>query len=221
MHIEKIEVPAFRALRDVVIECGAEYRPSIFPIGSENGGGKSTLLQLVFTLLHCSAYEERLPYLRNTLASEHSDSEEAERTIARITVRHGELYELEFISLGGRFLIERLPEPPQHGFHTDTSLEASSRSVDEVTVRLQKLEEASAIVHSLPPEREVPNDRTLREIFARYLPEKRMPSNALELRGSLGRHIKVLERELADTKERVEVLKTDSDRLNGLLVSLN
>ena len=54
MHIQRIQVPDFRALKDVDITFEKEFTPRIFPIGSQNGGGKSTLLQLIFVLFHCS-----------------------------------------------------------------------------------------------------------------------------------------------------------------------
>ena len=64
MYLQKIEIPSFRVLHDVVLEFGEIYSPQIFPLGSENGGGKSTVLQLLFALLHCSTDQARLPYLQ-------------------------------------------------------------------------------------------------------------------------------------------------------------
>ena len=86
MYVEKIEIPAFRVLRNVVLEFGGGYDPQIFPLGSENGGGKSPLLQLVFALLHCSGDQSRHPYLENLLASD-SHFRDDEALIARLTVR--------------------------------------------------------------------------------------------------------------------------------------
>lgn len=141
MYIEKIEIPAFRVLRDVALEFGEVYDPQVFPIGSENGGGKSTLLQLVFTLLHCSAEESLHAYLKNLLASDFYAGDEAERMLARLTVRiDGKSHALEFISLHGRFLGEKLDDPPRRGFETwddaDAAL-ASWRALDDRLDRLQ------------------------------------------------------------------------------------
>ena len=51
MHLMKIKVPHFRVLKDTEVEFEREYFPRIYPLCSMNGGGKSTLLHLVFTLL--------------------------------------------------------------------------------------------------------------------------------------------------------------------------
>jgi ABC-type Mn2+/Zn2+ transport system ATPase subunit len=61
MHLKRIRVPNFRVLKDVDISFEPDLVPQIFPLGSINGGGKSTLLQLIFTLLHCPGKYERLP----------------------------------------------------------------------------------------------------------------------------------------------------------------
>lgn len=120
MYLQKIEIPSFRVLHDVVLEFGEIYSPQIFPLGSENGGGKSTVLQLLFALLHCSTDPKRLPYLQNLLATDSIPSTEAQRVIARLTLRfEDESHTLEFISLGDLFLQQNLgKESPPQGFRT-------------------------------------------------------------------------------------------------------
>lgn len=51
MRLVRVQVPEFRALKDVDITFEPEFTPQVFPLGSLNGGGKSTLLQLIFVLL--------------------------------------------------------------------------------------------------------------------------------------------------------------------------
>ena len=53
MRLLRVQVPEFRALKDVDISFEPDFNPQVFPLGSLNGGGKSTLLQLIFVLLHC------------------------------------------------------------------------------------------------------------------------------------------------------------------------
>jgi predicted ATPase len=53
MRLLRVQVPEFRALKDVDISFEPEFSPQVFPLGSLNGGGKSTLLQLIFVLLSC------------------------------------------------------------------------------------------------------------------------------------------------------------------------
>jgi predicted ATP-dependent endonuclease of OLD family len=67
MRLLRVQIPEFRALKDVDITFEKNFAPSIFPIGSQNGGGKSTLLQLIFTLLHSPFYPEREVFLKNIL----------------------------------------------------------------------------------------------------------------------------------------------------------
>ena len=67
MRLQRVQVPEFRVLKDVDITFEKDFVPNIFPIGSQNGGGKSTLLQLIFILLHCSINPERHVFLRNML----------------------------------------------------------------------------------------------------------------------------------------------------------
>lgn len=67
MFLRRIQVPNFRVLKDVDITFEPEFNPRIFPLGSLNGGGKSTLLQLVFILLSCSGDSEKHSFIRNML----------------------------------------------------------------------------------------------------------------------------------------------------------
>lgn len=78
MHLVRVQVPNFRALNQVDITFEKDFFPQIFPIGSQNGGGKSTLLQLIFVLLHCSAHSIQFDFLKYFLLyfklPENSDS---------------------------------------------------------------------------------------------------------------------------------------------------
>jgi AAA domain, putative AbiEii toxin, Type IV TA system len=67
MRLLRVQVPEFRALKDVDITFEKDFTPAVFPVGSQNGGGKSTLLQLIFTLLHCSFHSDREQFLKNIL----------------------------------------------------------------------------------------------------------------------------------------------------------
>jgi predicted ATP-binding protein involved in virulence len=64
MQLLRVRVPNFRALKDVDITFEKDFVPQIFPLGSLNGGGKSTLLQLIFILLHGA---RRAPYIDHVL----------------------------------------------------------------------------------------------------------------------------------------------------------
>jgi hypothetical protein len=66
VHLSRVIVPNFRVLQDIDITFEPDLVPRIFPLGSLNGGGKSTLLQLIFTLLYC-CHKKRFKYLENML----------------------------------------------------------------------------------------------------------------------------------------------------------
>jgi predicted ATP-dependent endonuclease of OLD family len=89
MHLQRVQVPDFRVLKDVDITFEKDFNPRVFPLGSQNGGGKSTLLQLVFTLLHCSTNPERLPALNNLLSSFLLREGEDKRELAVIDIWDG------------------------------------------------------------------------------------------------------------------------------------
>ncbi|TRV09014.1 MAG: hypothetical protein EWV41_09510 [Microcystis wesenbergii Mw_MB_S_20031200_S109] len=67
MRLLRVQVPDFRVLKNIDISFEKDFFPQIFPIGSQNGGGKSTLLQLIFILLHCSGDPEKIEYVVNLL----------------------------------------------------------------------------------------------------------------------------------------------------------
>ncbi|MBE9232607.1 AAA family ATPase [Cuspidothrix issatschenkoi LEGE 03284] len=89
MHIQRIQVPDFRALKNVDITFEKEFTPRIFPLGSQNGGGKSTLLQLIFVLLHCSGNPDRVGFIQNLLYSFQVNYESGKRSLAIIDIWDG------------------------------------------------------------------------------------------------------------------------------------
>lgn len=135
MRIRRIEVPSFRVLRDVEMDFDAGFEQQIFPIGSENGGGKSTLLQLVFGLLHCAGHEKRRPYLSNLLANGLAVGGADEQLLARVSVeRDGVAIDLRFVVLRFEALADGFGgERPALGF-------AALDSVGPLKAELGKLE---------------------------------------------------------------------------------
>lgn len=67
MKIKKINFKKYKILEDISIELEDKENHNIFPFISINGGGKSSLLQLVFVFLHCTFRENRQKYLKNFL----------------------------------------------------------------------------------------------------------------------------------------------------------
>ncbi len=96
MHLQRVQVPNFRALKNIDITFEKERIPRIFPLASLNGGGKSTLLQLIFTLLTCSANPEKHEFLVNILKDFEIDFE-SENILATIELAYeGKKIDFEF-----------------------------------------------------------------------------------------------------------------------------
>ena len=89
MHLMRVQVPDFRGLKDIDISFEKDFFPKIFPLGSQNGGGKSTLLQLIFVLLHCSVDEDKKPFLQNLIQGFKIADDEDQKKIAIIDIWNG------------------------------------------------------------------------------------------------------------------------------------
>jgi predicted ATPase len=111
MHLQRIQVPNFRALKNIDITFEKERIPRIFPLASLNGGGKSTLLQLIFTLLTCSADPDKHEFLVNILKDFEVDYV-SDNTLATIElVDEDNIITLEFYCPTTSYLVDKsLPE---------------------------------------------------------------------------------------------------------------
>jgi ABC-type cobalamin/Fe3+-siderophores transport system ATPase subunit len=80
-------VPDFRVLKHVDITFDPQLEPRVFPLGSQNGGGKSTLLQLIFVLLHCAIDPEKFHLVENLLWGFQVSEEDERRSLASVEIR--------------------------------------------------------------------------------------------------------------------------------------
>jgi predicted ATPase len=86
-------------LKDIDINVEKDFFPRIFPLGSLNGGGKSTLLQLIFILLHCSLDPEKHEFIRNLLERFSIPEGVDKRILATFEIWDGEkIVNLEFFA---------------------------------------------------------------------------------------------------------------------------
>ena len=109
MHLLRVQVPDFRGLKNIDITFEKDFVPSIFPLGSQNGGGKSTLLQLIFVLLHCSVDEDKKQFLENLLHGFKSYEGEDKRVLAIINIWDREkIAKLEFVSYKNSYIKDLL-----------------------------------------------------------------------------------------------------------------
>lgn len=105
MQILRVQVPSFRALQNIDISFEKEYFPKIFPLGSQNGGGKSTLLQLIFVLLHCSTNPDRLEFLTNFLESKSQEYFVENNLLAKLEILVEDInVELEFFFCSSQYI---------------------------------------------------------------------------------------------------------------------
>ena len=152
MQVRRIQVSEFRALRQVDLVFGADFDPQIFPLGSKNGGGKSTLLQLVFILLGCadhlgdSSSLSKLRYLSNLLTSFEHPADQPKRHVATITVELAltegsppERLAFEFESLNDAFLTQTLGEDQGDASFSDLPLSSQKNLTREYLPRLRAL----------------------------------------------------------------------------------
>ncbi len=109
MFLKRVQVPDFRILKDVDISFEPEFCPRIFPLGSLNGGGKSTLFQLLFVLLGCSSEPDKYVYIRNLLTGFKVDSDQLERSLAKIEILdNGISVNLEFVCINRKKRLSKL-----------------------------------------------------------------------------------------------------------------
>ena len=68
MRIEKVEIIKYKNFENITIDFTKNNKfPDVFSIASKNGGGKSTLLQFIFILLHCFMDNSKKQYIKNLL----------------------------------------------------------------------------------------------------------------------------------------------------------
>lgn len=107
MFLKRIQVPDFRVLKYVDLTFEPEFSPRIFPLGSLNGGGKSTLLQLIFILLSCSGDSEKHIFIQNILKYFKVQKPSFQRSLATIYLEDNKnkSFSLEFFCVNNLFLV--------------------------------------------------------------------------------------------------------------------
>lgn len=109
MKLQRVQVPDFRVLKNVDISFEKDFVPNIFPLGSKNGGGKSTLLQLIFVLLHCSGDSDKHEFIKNMLHGFEIDDDSQKRVLAKFDIWDGEkTVNLEFVAYKDSYLKETI-----------------------------------------------------------------------------------------------------------------
>ena len=97
MRIKKVEIIKYKNFENVIIDFEKNDKfPDIFSVASKNGGGKSTLLQFIFILLHCFMDNSKKQYIKNLLDIYQDITEELE-FVKFIISHNNEEYNLNFL----------------------------------------------------------------------------------------------------------------------------
>lgn len=182
MHLQRVQVPDFRVLKDVDITFEKDFNPRVFPLGSQNGGGKSTLLQLIFVLLHCSTNPERLPALKNLLNGFSLREGEDKRVLAIIDIWDDEkIVSLEFFISSDNYINKK-----ERKYNTD------KETIDFSFSDFTRLEGLKQKISRLPTEEKEIDDiiQELQYIFKTKSVFRVFPDNLKDRLSSLGIEIK-------------------------------
>jgi len=107
MFLKKIHIHNYKLFKDVKISLEKSDVSDIFSIASVNGGGKSTLLQFIFTMLHCFMDENKKSYISQLLQDIKSPIEEIERLVEFTILNKNKSYNLTFL-LTKNILMEKV-----------------------------------------------------------------------------------------------------------------
>lgn len=105
MFISKIYINQFKVLRDIEINFDETTNNLVFPVIGINGGGKSSLIQTIFTFLHCPFQENRFEYIQNLLRGLEIGAvdETVSKIIAFEITSENKPIELSFYSVGKNY----------------------------------------------------------------------------------------------------------------------
>ena len=159
MHLQRIQVPDFRVLKDVDITFEHDFNPRVFPLGSQNGGGKRTLLQLIFVLLHCSTNPNRLLALKNLLSGFNLLDDQDKRVLAIIDIWDGEkVVQLEFFVCRDSYIKRTLKdfnknkEESNLSFSIFTELKTAQQNISNSLKESKKLQDRIKNIQEIYPE---------------------------------------------------------------------
>ncbi|MFN5952024.1 MAG: AAA family ATPase [Dolichospermum sp.] len=141
MKLLQVQVPDFRVLKDVDIKFDRRFVPNIFPLGSLNGGGKSTLLQLVFVLLHCCTNPERKVFIKNLLHGFTLNDDSSDRVLAIINIWDGEKeVEIKFLVCHNTYIENILKQDHEYKNSEDWKL-SNFQELENITKKISKTEQ--------------------------------------------------------------------------------
>ncbi|MEH2214974.1 AAA family ATPase [Nostoc sp.] len=177
MKLLRVQVPDFRILKNVDITFEQDFIPSIFPLGSQNGGGKSTLLQLIFILLHCSTDSDKKDFVKNILSGFSINNNSNKRVLAIIDIwNEDKIVQLEFLSYNDSYLRELLISNDKTEVDNDNYIQFSSSNqlekvINKISITEKEIQDLEKALNRLDNVRKIESSEErlyiLRELVQR------------------------------------------------------
>ena len=97
MKLKRVEIIKYKNFENIIIDFENNSKfPNVFSIASENGGGKSMFLQLIFTMLHSFIDENKKKYINNLLEDYNHKIDNKIDFIKFEIIHSDKIYYLEF-----------------------------------------------------------------------------------------------------------------------------
>ncbi|MEH2270760.1 MAG: AAA family ATPase [Nostoc sp.] len=177
MKLLRVQVPDFRILKNVDITFEPEFIPSIFPLGSQNGGGKSTLLQLIFILLHCSTDSDKKDFVKNLLSGFTINNNSNKRVLAIIDIwNEDKIVQLEFLSYNDSYLRELLISKEKTEVDNDNYLQFSASNqlekiINKISITEKEIQGFEKAINRLDSVRKIESNEEKNYIFRELVQE--------------------------------------------------
>lgn len=177
MKLLRVQVPDFRILKNVDITFEPEFIPSIFPLGSQNGGGKSTLLQLIFVLLHCSSDSDKKDFVKNMLYRFTINNNSKKRVLAIIDIwNEDKIVQLEFSSYNDSYLRELLILNQKTELNNDNHLQFSASNqlekvINKILITEKEIQTLEKAINRLDSARKIESGEDRRYILRDLMEE--------------------------------------------------
>ncbi|MEV9642995.1 AAA family ATPase [Aliarcobacter butzleri] len=105
MFLKEVSINKFKVLEKIHLKFDNTFTPTIYPVASLNGGGKSTFLQIIFILLYTSfsTDKDKLQFLRNILNNVSITNADFEEFIKLKIIINNEEHTIEFFLANNSF----------------------------------------------------------------------------------------------------------------------
>ena len=207
MFIKKVSLKNYKVLDDISISLEKRQDHNVFPLISTNGGGKSTLLQIIFSFLHCAFQEERYKYLKTSLSYFRKTNQKQKFSgLIQFELEHnGEMINLEFFQSKNGF--------KNLNFNSILTLKELQEEKLEIRRTIRKIE----LLNNL--ERDLKNGNLSSTIVSRELEsffKSRREQDIFRRGNDTQAQLKFIQK----TRRSLEVSLKSEDELNILLIKV-